>query len=85
MGQTSLMTGGTNKKLQTAGGKRTLIQVAQCDQGSLFSRILKILCAFATMRSMYTQYRALRSPPYKYGVKQLGTQSIENCVTVYLW
>ncbi len=55
MGQTSLMTGGTNKKLQTAGG-RTLIQVAQCDQGSLFSRILKILGAFATM---YSQYRAL--------------------------
>ena len=58
MGQTSLMTGGTNKKLQTAGGKRTLIQVAQCDQGSLFSRILKILGAFATV---YSQYRALHS------------------------
>ncbi len=59
MGQTSLMTGATNKKLQTAGGKRTLIQVAQCDQphqGSLFSRILKILGAFATV---YSQYRAL--------------------------
>ena len=52
MGQTSLMTGGTNKKLQTAGGKRTLIQVAQCDQGSLFSRILKILGAFATVYSL---------------------------------
>ena len=51
------MTGGTNKKLQTVGGKRTLIQVAQCDQGSLFSRILKILGAFATV---YSQYRALR-------------------------
>ena len=56
MGQTSLMTGGTNKKLQTAGGKRALIQVAQCDQGSLFSHILKILGAFATV---YSQYRAL--------------------------
>ncbi len=56
MGQTRLMTGDTNKKLQTAGGKRTLIQVAQCDQGSLFSRILKFLGAFATV---YSQYRAL--------------------------
>ena len=56
MGQTRLMTGCTNNKLQTAGGKRTLIQVAQCDQGSLFSRILKILGAFATV---YSQYRAL--------------------------
>ena len=56
MGQTNLMTGGTNEKLQTAGGKRTLLQVAQCDQGSLFSRILKNLGAFATV---YSQYRAL--------------------------
>ncbi len=56
--KTSLTTPGTNKKLQTAGGKRTLIQVAQCDQGSLFSRILNILGAFATM---YLQYRALNN------------------------
>ncbi len=60
MGQTSLMTGGTNKKLQTAGGKRTLIQVTQWDQGSLFSHILKILGAFATV---YWQYRALQMLP----------------------
>ena len=57
MGQTRLTTQGTNKKLQTAGGKRTLIQVAQWDQCSLFSRILKILGAFATV---YSQYRALK-------------------------
>ena len=56
MGQTRLTTQGTNKKLQPAGGKRTLIQVAQWDQCSLFSRILKVLGAFATV---YSQYRAL--------------------------
>ena len=56
MGQTNLTTRGTNKKLQTAGGKRTLIQVPQCNQGSLFRRILNILGAFATV---YSQYRAL--------------------------
>ena len=70
MGQTRMMTPGTNKMQHNAEGKPTSIQVVQCDVGSLFSRILTILGACATV---YSQYRALC------GMVTLGSCTEDSC------